>query len=278
MLKKIFTIVFIFCSLMASAIAVEVPMDAKLDYNQGIDFYKLGMYERAIESFRSAIRAFPDYTDAYYNLGTVLEYLKNYSEAATVFKQIYLRNPNDYEAIYKLANLSVKLEDYTKAAEYIRLIPPANEYYKQAQSLADSIKVNTTLPVQQFNPPSKIATTTGVYENVVSPTGITTDKNGNVYVATFSDNSIIKITPDNKRIVFFKSSQISGPISLASDEIGNIYVSNYSANNVLKITPQGAATVLVDKLNKPYGLHVEGNMLFITCQGSNSIYRQKINR
>jgi DNA-binding beta-propeller fold protein YncE len=91
-------------------------------------------------------------------------------------------------------------------------------------------------------------------------------------------NTIIKITPSNKREVFYKSTQIKGPISLASDEVGNIYVSNYSANNVLKITHQGVCTVLVDKLDKPYGLHVNGNMLFITCQGSNSIYRQKIAR
>ena len=112
----------------------------------------------------------------------------------------------------------------------------------------------------------------------MSPTGVTTDKDGNVYVATFSDNSIIKITPDNKRMIFFKSSEIKGPISLASDEVGNIYVSNYSANNVLKITPQGVCSVLVDKLDKPYGLHVDGNMLFISCQGSNSIYRQKIDK
>ncbi|MBR2431227.1 hypothetical protein IKB17_07185, partial [bacterium] len=83
---------------------------------------------------------------------------------------------------------------------------------------------------------------------------------------------------DNKRTVFLKSDKIKGPISLASDEVGNIYVSNYSANNVLKITPQGVCTVLVDKLDKPYGLHVDGNMLFITCQGSNSIFRQKIAR
>lgn len=278
MFKKSLAVVFLSCSLAISAMAVEVPMDAKLDYNQGIDFYKLGMYERAMESFRSAIRTFPDYIDAYYNLGTVLEYLKNYSEATTVFKQIYLRNPNDYEVVYKLANLSAKLEDYTKAAEYISLIPPSSSYYKSGQELAETIKVNTTMPAKQSNTPSKIATQTGIYENILSPTGITTDKNGNVYVATFSDNSIIKITPDNKRIVFLKSKQISGPISLASDELGNIYVSNYSANNVLKVTPQGIATVLVDKLDKPYGLHVEGNMLFITCQGSNSIYRQKINR
>ena len=115
-----------------------------------------------------------------------------------------------------------------------------------------------------------------IYENILSPTGITTDKSGNIYVATFSDNTIIKITPDGKRQVFLKSALISGPISLAADSVGNIYVSNYNANNVVKITPMGVATVLVSKLDKPYGLHVEGNMLFITCQGSNSILRQKI--
>ena len=211
-------------------------------------------------------------------MGVVLEYLKNYSEAINVFKQIYVRNPHDYEVIYKLANLSAKQADYTKASEYITLIPPSSDYYKRAQELASTIKVNTTTPTVQNNTPSKIATQTGVYENVLSPTGITTDKDGNIYVATFSDNSIIKITPDNRRIVFVKSDKIKGPISLASDELGNIYLANYSANNVLKITPQGNISVLVERLDKPYGLHVDGNMLFITCQGSNSIFRQKINR
>ncbi len=263
-------------SLSISAYAAEIPVDAKLDYNQGIDFYKLGMYERAINSFRSAIRTYPDYVDAYYNLGTVLEYLKQYAEALSVYKQVYLRNPNDYEVIYKLALMSSKQEDYTKAAEYISLIPQSSSYYKRGQELAESIKVSTTLPPQVANAPSKIATQTGIYENILSPTGITTDNNGNVYVATFSDNTILKITPDGKRLVFIKSSLISGPISLVSDSVGNIYVSNYSANNVVKITPQGVASVLVSKIDKPYGLHVEGNMLFITCQGSNSILRQKI--
>ena len=40
----------------------------------------------------------------------------------------------------------------------------------------------------------------------------------------------------------------------------------------------GTVTILVEKLDKPYGLHVNGNMLFITCQGTNSIYRKKIAR
>lgn len=274
MLKKILASVLL--SMSISVYAAEIPVDAKLDYNQGIDFYKLGMYERAIESFRSAVRTYPDYVDAYYNLAAVLEYLKQYAEALSVYKQVYLRNPNDYEVIYKLALLSSKLEDYTKAAEYLKLIPESSSYYKRGQELAETIKVSTTLPQPQSNAPSKIATQSGIYENILSPTGIVTDKSGNVYVATFSDNTIIKITPDGKRQVFLKSSLISGPISLAIDGIGNVYVSNYNANNVVKITPQGVATVLVSKLDKPYGLHVEGNMLFITCQGSNSIFRQKL--
>ena len=275
-MKKIIASLVLFSSMCFTAIAAEVPMDAKLDYNQGIDFYKLGMYERAVESFRSAIRTYPDYLDAYYNLGTVLEYLKNYSEALSVFKQMYMRNPNDYEVIYKLAELSKRLEDYDGSQSYIKLIPQSSEYYLKAQNLSDDIKTQTTVPQKPVNPPSVIATQTGVYENILSPTGITTDKNGNIYVAAFSENSIIKITPDNKRTVFLKSDKISGPISLATDSTGNIYVSNYNSNNVLKITPQGVVSVLVERLDKPYGLHVEGNMLFITCQGSNSVFRQKI--
>ena len=275
MFKRILATILLSLS-MAATYAAEIPIDAKLDYNQGIDFYKLGMYERAIESFRSAIRTYPDYIDAYYNLATILEYLKQYAEALNIYKQVYLRNPNDYEVIYKLASMSSKIEDYTKAAEYLRLIPQSSSYYARGQELAESIKISTTLPTPQSNAPSKIATQSGIYENILSPTVITTDNQGNVYVATFSDNTILKITPDGKRQVFLKSTLISGPISLASDKIGNIYVSNYNTNNVLKITPQGVATILVSKIDKPYGLHVEGNMLFITCQGSNSILRQKL--
>ena len=274
MLKKLLILIMLSASM--SVYAAEVPVDAKLDYNQGIDFYKLGMYERAIESFRSAIRTYPDYIDAYYNLGTVLEYLKQYAEAISVYKQVYIRNPHDYEVIYKLAFLNSKIEDYTKANEFLRLIPPSSSYYQKGQELAETIRVTNTVPVKPANLPSKIATQSGVYENVLSPTGITTDYNGNIYVATFSDNSILKITPDGKRQAFIKSELINGPISLASDSIGNIYVSNYNKNNVLKITPQGVVSILVSNVDKPYGLHVEGNMLFITCQGSNSILRQKL--
>lgn len=275
MLKRVTAILLL--SMCLSVNATEIPVDAKMDYNQGIDFYKLGMYERAIQSFRSAVTTYPDYVDAYYNMGTVLEYLKQYAEALNVYKQVYVRNPNDYEVIYKLALMSSKIEDYKKAQEYIKLIPQTSPYYKKGQELAESAKLAVNLPPQKpVNSPSKIAQYSGVYENLTSPTGITADFNGNLYIASFSDNSIIKITPDNKRHIFIKSELINGPISLVTDSIGNIYVSNYNANNIVKITPQGTASVFMTKVDKPYGLHVEGNMLFISCQGSNSVLRQRL--
>ena len=275
MFKKIAAFLIMFLSL--SAYAGEVPVDAKLDYNQGIDFYKLGMYERAIESFRSAIRTYPDYTDAYYNLATVLEYLKQYAEAINIYKQVYIRNPNDYEVIYKLAFLSYKIEDYNKAAEYLKLIPTSSEYYTKSKDIAEKIRIATYIPPQEpVNPKSSIAQYSGIYENILSPTGVTCDTNGNLYVAQFSDNAIIKITPEGKRQLFVKSELINGPISLASDFAGNIYVSNYNSNNVVKITPQGTASIFISKVDKPYGLLVEGNMLFVTCQGSHSVLRQRL--
>lgn len=275
MLKRMIAVLLLSVSL--CAYSTEVPVDAKLDYNQGIDFYKLGMYERAIESFRSAVRTYPDYIDAYYNLGTVLEYLKQYAEAINVYTQVYVRNPNDYEVIYKLAFLNSKIEDYKKANDFIKQIPSSSSYYQKALELSEVINKAVDIPLQKpVNLPSKIAQYSGVYENIPSPTGVTTDSFGNLYIAAFSDNAIMKITPENKRQIFIKSELINGPISLASDSVGNIYVSNYSSNNVLKITPQGTASVFITKVDKPYGLHVEGNMLFITCQGSNSVLRQRL--
>ena len=275
MFKRIAAILML--SVCLSVNAVEIPVDARMDYNQGIDFYKLGMYERAVESFRSAIRTYPDYIDAYYNLATVLEYLKQYAEASNMYKQVYIRNPNDYEVIYKLALMSSKIEDYKQATDYIKQIPPSSPYYQRALELSESCSLARSKPPEKpVNAPSKIAQYSGVYENLPSPTGITSDNNGNLYVAAFMENVIYKITPDNKRQVFVKSDKISGPISLVSDSTGNIYVSNYSANNVVKITPQGELTVIIGRVDKPYGLHVEGNMLFVTCQGSNSVLRHKL--
>ena len=279
MLKKILASVLL--SMSMAAYAADIPVDAKLDYNQGIDFYKLGMYERAIESFRSAVRTYPDYIDAYYNLGSILEYLKQDEAALAVFKQIIVRKPDDYESVFKAANLSNKLGQIDKAKSYLSLIPPESSMYTRAQQLAttmntdmQTIKADEAKAAEAAKP--KIEQTNGMYNNIASPTGITTDNNGNIYVACFADNMIYKITPDGKRIVYVKDAKINGPIGMVSDDNGNIYVSNYNSNNVVKITPNGVISVLISNVQKPYGVHINGDLLFVSSQGSNSVLRYKL--
>ena len=85
------------------AFATNIATEAKLHYNKGIDYYQLGQFEESANCFKKAIELDPNYIDAYYNLGSILEYLKQDEAALAVFKQIILRKPEDYESVYKAA-------------------------------------------------------------------------------------------------------------------------------------------------------------------------------
>lgn len=251
-----------------------IPMDAKLEYNNALDMYKLGKYEEAIACFRTAIRLYPDFIDAYYNLGSILDYLNQGDEAIYVLKQIISRKQDDYEAAYKIAQISVKLGDKRTASEYLALIPATSEFYIQGKELM--MKHNLTQTTHAGKTKSKIPQNSSMYLNISSPTGISTDSDGNVYIASFSDNAIIKVTPDNKRMIFFKNSILKGPIAIANDSLGNMYIANYNANNILKISKNGHAEVFIQNAPKPYAVHVGGNMLFVSCQGSNAVIRKRL--
>lgn len=251
-----------------------IPMDAKLEYNNALDMYKLGKYEEAIACFRTAIRLYPDFIDAYYNLGSILDYLNQGDEAIYVLKQIISRKQDDYEAAYKIAQISVKLGDKRTASEYLALIPATSEFYIQGKELMMKHNLTQTTPAGKTK--SKIPQNSSMYLNISSPTGISTDSDGNVYIASFSDNAIVKVTPDNKRMIFFKNSILKGPIAIANDSLGNMYIANYNANNILKISKNGHAEVFIQNAPKPYAVHVGGNMLFVSCQGSNAVIRKRL--
>ena len=278
--KKILTSLIIVISAVNISFAAEISTEAKLQYNKGVDMYRVGKYEEAIEAFKAATELEPDYIDAYYNLGSILEFIKQDDAALAVFKQIILRKPTDYEAVYKAAALSVKLGQQEQAKSYLSLIPQNSIVNSKAQELAASMNTDMqTIKHEQkeiAEESQKISQSNGVYENLGSPTGMITDKNGNLYVAGFSDNAIVKISPDGNRRLFVKDSRLNGPIGLEIDSAGNIYVANYNANNVLKISSTGAISVLIANIPKPYGLHITDGLLFISAQGSNSVIRYKL--
>ena len=252
--------------------------EAKLEYNKGVDLYKIGQYDKSMAAFRRAIDLNPDYIDAYYNLGSILTYLGQDDAALTVFRQIIVRKPEDYESVLKAAELSYKLGQADKAKTYLALIPQGSYVNTKAQELAHKMKTDlqTIKSEQNISEKPSQPTTSGVYENIASPTGMTTDKNGNLYVAGYSDNIIYKITPNGDRIVFLKDRHLNGPIGLISDDNNNIYIANYNANNVLKVDKTGIVTVLLSGVTKPYGLHISNGVLFVSSQGDNAIVRYKL--
>lgn len=262
----------------------NIATDAKLQYNKGVDYYQLGQLEESAQCFKKAVDIDPNYIDAYYNLGSILEYLKQDEAALAVFKQIILRKPDDYESVLKAASLSNKLGETEKAKMYLSLIPSDSMMYSKAKELAS--KMNTdmaTAKAQQtatnsYTEANPQNNSNGIYNDITSPTGIVTDNSGNLFVAGFSDNTIYKIGPDNKKIVYIKSEKIDGPIGLAMDTPGNIYIANYNKDNILKVDKNGTITELLSNVSKPYCIHTTGNILFISSQGSNSVVRYKLDK
>lgn len=278
MLKRILiTLILILIPISAMA---EIANEARLYYNKGVDYYKIGQYEKAAEFFRGAIDVSPDYIDAYYNLGSIYEFLEQYQSALTIFEQIFVRQPDDYEAIYKAGNVAFKMGQYEKAQRYLTEIPRSAKEYDIARTLLRKIK-NTNSSGKDISVPLQTIDTVGMqsshlFGGIQGPTGMVTDDYGNLYVASFSDNSITKIFPDGKRVLYSRDKRINGPIGLAIDVLGNLYVANYNDNNVLKVAKNGTVKVLIGNIDKPYGLYLKGNMLFISSQGSNSVLRYKL--
>ena len=258
-----------------------ISSDAKLEYNQGVDYYKAGLYDKSMASFKRAIQLDPNYIDAYYNLGSILEYLRDDDAALSVFKQIIVRKPDDYDAIYKAAYLSYTLGQSENAVKYLSLIPKESGIYSKAQGLANTLgtdmqTIKSNAAKATIDEAGQMNTVNRIYNNLPSPTGIAGDNQGNIYVACFSDNMIYKITPDGRNIIFVKNPKINGPIGMVNDNQGNLYIANYNGNNIIKITPTGTITNVIANIEKPYGLHIRDNILYISSQGTNSVLKYKL--
>ena len=279
-IKVILVSAILLCSAPSFA---DLATDAKLQYNKGIEYYQVGSYQQAAECFKKATELDPNYIDAYFNLGSLMEYLKQDEEALNAFKQIILRKPDDYESVYKAAELSKKLGNNDKAKMYLTLIPTDSLIGARAKELADSLEMDIPTAQAELNKPESFAhanpmnNSNGVYNDITSPTGIATDPEGNLYVAGFSDNTIYKISPNNQKIVFIKSPKIDGPVGLVRDNQGNLYIANYNKNNVLKVNAGGEVSEIITNIQNPYCMHITGDLLFVSAQGSNQVIRYKLN-
>lgn len=82
--------------------ALEVrPNDRDALYSKGMFEQEHEMYNEAMQTYTQAIKAHPDFREAYYNMGYVhMYYLKLYSQGLQYFDQAIKVDPNYYQAYY----------------------------------------------------------------------------------------------------------------------------------------------------------------------------------
>ena len=276
------TLIFLIPNIHNSASCEEYSLDATNCYNEGITQYQAHSYKAAIISFQRAVQIEPTFTDAYYNLAEIYKYLNQNENAIITYAKLLNINPNDYDADFEIAKVYAKQANYTIALKYSSDIPESYQKYQEVlnfqKETKDIIYKLEQEKIAKNNAKIKLSEpiTKTFIDKFESPTGITTDSQGNLYIACYSTNYISKISPDKKKTVFAKSKLINGPIGLATDKFDNIYVANYESNNILKISPLGIINVFMNKISKPYCLYIKNDILYVSEQGTNTVIKYNL--
>lgn len=146
-------------------------------------------------------------------------------------------------AIWPLAGLHAQ-SDYTSPYTFVTLAGDAG--YGSANGIGNAARFN-------------------------SPTGITLDASGNLYVADTQNLTIRKITLAGVVTTLAGSPGLAGiadgagsaarfeyPVAVALDPAGNLYVADLWADSVRRITPAGDVTTLSTSFYRPRDLKLDG--------------------
>jgi sugar lactone lactonase YvrE len=114
------------------------------------------------------------------------------------------------------------------------------------------------------------------YSYFNKPTGISVDKEGNIYIADRNNDRIVKLDSEGKFV--FELKGFNKPHSLVLDDIGNIYVADRNNNRIQKFSPAGEllmtiTTAVEYSLNKPQGVIVVDSLgrIYVTDRNNNRV-------
>lgn len=255
--------------------------DATLFYNEAIDLFRQDNVDKSIELFNKAIEIYPDFYEAHYNLAQILMSINKNDQALKSLEIINKLKPEDSETLYNIGRIYFKKGYLSKANEYLKKINEQAPEFESSKILLTKIAKRQ----DELNLEAKLKERSTVSDEkgrlkgvnlveVAAPSGSAIDSLGNIYVASFSENAIYKISIYGQKTLLSKSSLIQGPIGLAIDKNNDIYVANYISNNIIKISPDGLAHIFAE-IQKPYCLtyDYEHNRLYVTEQSTNNIVK-----
>ena len=264
-----------------TAFASEVEEVSEENMNRAISYYKHGVelvrvkaYDSAIASFNEALKYHPKMTDAYFNIAAVYVSQQKYDEAYDVYVKIIALNPYDYDAILQAAKISYNRQTYALAMKYLKYIPDDYPNYPLVQQMYRDAEEQFNVQkktierskISQANENKKV-----LIDKFNSPAGMAVDSQGNMFVASYTDNAIIKVDKNKNKTNFVKDYLLDGPVGLAIDNYDNIYVANFEADNILKITKNGNVSVFMDNVSNPYFLYIKNDVLYISEQGNDVV-------
>ena len=284
--KKLLISFLILFSLMGSKVFAQDDLEKTLEqaaiyYNEAIDLYKQDDVQKSIDYFEKAIKLKPDFYEAHYNLAQILMSISKNDEALKSLEEIAKIKPEDPENLYNLGKTYYKKGYLSKSYECLKAITVNSPQYDSAKLLIDKIEkrqselnLEEKINARQNSSDEQgkaLAITLGEFS---APSGVVVDSHGNVFVASFLENRIYKITTFGKKEMLPRTNLIQGPIGLAIDKDDNIFVANYSANNIIKITPEGTPSIYAD-VKKPYCIIYDKahNRLYVTEQDTNKLLK-----
>ncbi len=273
-MKKLFLSSFLLLGLLLSPVGFGYSTQnaqAILYFNKGVQYAKNQDYNNAVEYFTRATEADPTLVEAYYNLASIYLYQKQIDDVYDCYTSIIKYEPRNYSVLYEMAKIQYNKKNYSHCVKLLNNIPEGTRNYeKVAQLKRDAMSF--------FNEQKEViqrtkATEANVHDRTIldnfnAPAGVAADSKGYIYVVSYTDNSILRISPKDKTThIFQQDGYLRGPIGLAIDRLDNVYVANYDGNNILKITPSGRSSIFMDNISQPYFLNIVNDVLYVTGQG-----------
>ena len=254
-------------------------------YNIGGLYEYAGDFETALRAYFEVVALDPKDYDTIFRMADLYQKVGMLDEALE-YIEILPSTCNVYSEAQKLKKevIAAKDEKIKQQAQAQQKQQIQQEQVRQAQTQQQYQQQPTQYQQERPAPPPGRTAAGGYTDSdkkllnkYSAPTGLAVDRSGNVYIASFSDNAIYVVTPDERNKKFADSPMLDGPIDVATDYYGNLFVANFNKDNILKITPTGNVSIFKENVASPYSVLVKDDVLFVAEQGTNSVIKFNLN-